>query len=81
MRRAVQQRIAAFVVGGTADEAFRPAELETSQATTLALDGADHGLEVDDPPTSARLLADTLDRLRTFVARTTAGGEPGESRP
>jgi pimeloyl-ACP methyl ester carboxylesterase len=65
----------AFVVGGSSDEAFNVAEAEALRdrgVEVVIVDGANHGLEVHDPPTSARLLADTLERLRDFVARTTA---------
>jgi hypothetical protein len=63
----------AFVVGGTADEAFLPAELEMSRATILALDGANHGLEVDDPRGSARLLVELVDGLDQFVGTVADG--------
>jgi hypothetical protein len=37
----------------------------------VVLEGANHALEVDDPAASARLLAELVERLRAFVARTT----------
>ena len=68
-------RAPAFVVGGSGDESFNLVEAEAlrdSGVEVIVLDGANHGLEVDDPAASARLLADVLDRLRSFVARATA---------
>jgi pimeloyl-ACP methyl ester carboxylesterase len=68
----------AFVVGGSSDEAFDVAEAEALRdrgVEVVVLDGANHGLEVEDPPTSARLLADMLERLRDFVVRAVAPGE------
>jgi hypothetical protein len=37
----------------------------------VVLDGANHALEVADPPTSARMLADMLEKLRGFVTQMT----------
>jgi len=68
-------RAPAFVVGGSSDEAFNLTEaqsLKMNGAEVVVLDGADHGLEVDDPAASARHLADVLDEMRGFVARATS---------
>jgi pimeloyl-ACP methyl ester carboxylesterase len=68
-------RAPAFVVGGSSDEAFDLTEaelLKKSGADVIVLDGADHGLEVDNPAASARHLADVLDEMRGFVNRATS---------
>ena len=65
-------RSPAFVVGGSSDEAFDVVEAEALRdrgVEVVVLDGANHGLEVDDPATSARLLASVLDEMRGFVVR------------
>ncbi len=62
----------AFVVGGGDDQLLDHDSLESARqagAEVVVVEGANHGLEVDDPATSARLLADALDRLRSFVRR------------
>jgi pimeloyl-ACP methyl ester carboxylesterase len=67
-------RSPAFIAGGDADPAFdvRAAErMRRGGFDVVVLEGADHALEVDDPAASARLLADLVERLRAFVARTT----------
>jgi len=67
-------RSAAFVVGGSSDKAFNLVEAEALRdrgVEVVVLDGANHGLEVDDPVASARLLASVLDEMRGFVLRAT----------
>ena len=69
-------RTPAFVVGGGRDEAFRLDEvprLQAGGADVLVLEGAHHGLAVADPAASARLLADVLDAMGTFLARVLGG--------
>lgn len=61
-----------FVVGGSGDELFDVAFAETLQASgveVVVLEGADHGLAVDDPIESGRLLTHVLRRMRAFVER------------
>lgn len=65
-------RSPAFVVGGTEDELFDVAEAEALRergVDVVVLDGANHGLEVDDPVASARLLADVVDAMHRFIRR------------
>lgn len=65
----------AFVVGGSSDDAFNVAEAEALRqrgVEVVVLDGANHSLELDDPASSARRLADVLEQLRVFVARSAA---------
>jgi pimeloyl-ACP methyl ester carboxylesterase len=72
VRRVLEQLASpAFVVGGTADATFDavPAEkLRRGGVEVVVLEGANHGLEVDDPVESARLLADMLEQMRAFVS-------------
>ena len=54
------------------DELFDVAFAETLQASgveVVVLEGADHGLAVDDPIESAQLLTHVLRRMRAFVER------------
>jgi pimeloyl-ACP methyl ester carboxylesterase len=67
-------RSPAFIAGGDADRAFDVEAAERIRrggGDVVVLEGANHALEVDDPAASARLLADLVERLRGFVARTT----------
>ena len=67
-------RAPAFVVGGSSDELFNQADVDGLRGLGLeivVLDGANHALEVADPPTSARMLADMLEKLRGFVTQMT----------
>lgn len=60
----------AFVVGGSSDATFSPADAEGLRrggVEVVVLEGANHGLEVDDPVESARLLAGVLEQMRRFV--------------
>lgn len=56
-----------LVVAGEADEAFAPVAGERIELVSVP--GADHGLDVGDAATSARALADVLDRMRDWLRR------------
>ena len=70
-----RRRGPAFVVVGDADSHYDAAVVERWRAAgreVVVLPGASHALEVDDPATSARLLADALDRMRAWLSATVA---------
>jgi hypothetical protein len=65
-----------FVLCGGRDEAYDPGVatlLHRRGTDVVVLEHADHGLDCGDAPTSARGLADALERMREFVHRASAG--------
>jgi pimeloyl-ACP methyl ester carboxylesterase len=67
----------AFVAGGSGDALFAGEGVERARAAgaeVVVVEGADHGLGLDDPAASARALADVLDRMRLFLRRN--AGQP-----
>jgi pimeloyl-ACP methyl ester carboxylesterase len=59
-----------LVVGGTADESFDVEfvrSIESARTHVVLLDGAHHGLAVDDPVESLRLLEKMLESIHAFL--------------